>query len=127
MTTDQWHEHQAREDFDRARLKARIQSLGDLLARRTRELVRLEEAQARLNIRDDAYRGIQQVPLVKIVGSEGRYADFDRHFLPLQAKAEQRWRSVDMAHYEEVPLPPVELYKIGEVFFVKDGNHRVSV
>ncbi|HEY0737100.1 MAG TPA: hypothetical protein VGD69_19445 [Herpetosiphonaceae bacterium] len=122
-----WYEHQVREDFARARRKAFVQAIADLLARRSSDLVPFEEVRSRLNIRGSAYRGLQQVPLSKIVGSEGRYADFDRHFLPRQAKTQQRWQSVDMAHYEDVPLPPVELYKVGEVFFVKDGNHRVSV
>lgn len=122
-----WYENQAREDFARARRKAFFQSITDLLARRPRELVPLEEVRARLNIRGSAYRGLQHVPLTRIVGSEGRYADFDRQFLPRQTQTQQRWQSVDMAHYAEIPLPPVELYKIGEVYFVKDGNHRVSV
>ena len=122
-----WYESQAREDFARARRKAFFQSIGALLARRSRELVPLDEVRARLNIRGSAYRGLQQVPVTKIVGSEGRYSDFDRQFLPRQTKTQQRWQSVDIGHYEENPLPPVDLYKIGEVYFVKDGNHRVSV
>jgi hypothetical protein len=124
---NQWFRQQAREDFQRARRKAFLQSISDLLSRRPSELVPLEEVRARLNIRGSAYRGLQHVPLTKIVGSEGRYADFDRRFLPLRTQTQDRWQSVDVAHYEDVPLPPVELYKIGEIYFVKDGNHRVSV
>jgi hypothetical protein len=120
-------EQQAREDFARARRKAFLQSIADWFTRRSGELVPLEEVRSRLKIRGSAYRGLQQVPLPKIVGSEGRYADFDRRFLPRQTQTQQRWQSVDIAHYEDIPLPPVELYKIGEVYFVKDGNHRVSV
>jgi hypothetical protein len=124
---DRWYEHQAREDFARARRRAFLQSIADLLARRPRDLVPLEEVRSRLNIRGSTYRGLQHVPLTKIVGSEGRYADFDRHFLPRQTQTQSRWQSVDIAHYADIPLPPVELYKIGEIYFVKDGNHRVSV
>ncbi len=122
-----YFQQQAREDFARARRKAFLQSIADLLAQRPRELVPFEEVRTRLNIRGSAYRGLQQVPLSKIVGSEGRYADFDRRFLPLQTKTQDRWTSVDLAHYTDVPLPPVELYKVGDIYFVKDGNHRVSV
>ena len=125
--TEQWYAHQAREDFARARRKAFLQSIADLMTRRSGDLVPLEEVRARIYIRGSSYRGLQQVPLSKIVGSEGRYADFDRHFLPRQVKTKARWESVDVAHYTDIPLPPVELYKIGEVYFVKDGNHRVSV
>ncbi len=125
--SSRWFEHQAREDFARARRKALLQAIGDLISRRPSDLVPLEEVRARLNIRGSAYRGLQQVPLTKIVGSEGRYSDFDRRFLPRQSQTRQRWQSVDKAHHEEITLPPVDLYKIGEVYFVKDGNHRVSV
>ncbi|HEX6291606.1 MAG TPA: hypothetical protein VFZ66_20650 [Herpetosiphonaceae bacterium] len=125
--SNSWFQHQVREDFARARRKAFMQAIADLLARRSSDLVPLEEVRSRLNIRGSAYRGLQHVPLSKIVGSEGRYADFDRHFLPRQTQTQQRWENVDLAHYADIPLPPVELYKIGEVYFVKDGNHRVSV
>ena len=64
---------------------------------------------------------------IKSWGVLGRYRDFDRAFLPIQTRTKARWISVDRAHYEEIILPPVELYQIGEVYFVRDGNHRVSV
>jgi hypothetical protein len=48
-------------------------------------------------------------------------------FLPIQSQTKGRWISIDKAHYEDIYLPPVDLYKIGEIYFVKDGNHRVSV
>jgi hypothetical protein len=124
---NQWAQQQARDDWARARRKAFIQSMLDLLAKRSNELVPFQEVRARLPIKGSHYRGLQQVPVSKIVGSEGRYGDFDRHFLPRQTQTQQRWQSVDVAHYEDVPLPPVDLYKIGDVYFVKDGNHRVSV
>lgn len=122
-----FYQQQAREDFARARRKAFLQAIGDMLAQRPHELVPFEEVRTRLNIRGSAYRGLQHVPLNKIVGSEGRYADFDRRFLPLQTTTRDRWTSVDVAHYTDVFLPPVELYKVRDVYFVKDGNHRVSV
>jgi hypothetical protein len=71
--------------------------------------------------------GIQQVELDAIVGSVGRYHDFDAAFLPRQSQTKPRWLSINRAHYEDVSLPPVELYRLGETYFVKDGNHRVSV
>ncbi|MBL8968094.1 MAG: transcriptional regulator, partial [Spirochaetaceae bacterium] len=70
---------------------------------------------------------LKAVPLELIVGSEGRYRDFNRHFLPRSDHLRSRWVRVDLAHYTDVPLPPVRLYEIGGVYFVRDGNHRVSV
>ena len=125
--SNRWYEHQVREDWARARRKAFIESIVDLVTRRPSELVPLTEVQTRLNVRGSRSRGLQQVPLHKIIGSEGRYADFDRRFLPRKTKTEDRWKSVNLARYVDIPLPAVELYKVGDVYFVKDGNHRVSV
>jgi len=57
----------------------------------------------------------------------GRRRDFDRCFRPLRANAGDRWKRVDLAFYRGVDLPPVSLYKVGDAYFVLDGNHRVSV
>lgn len=125
--SDRWFQHQIQEDWANARRKAFIEGIKDWITARPRELVPFNELQSRLNVRNRVYRGTQQVPLSKIIGSEGRYADFDRRFLPRRTKTQDRWKSVDLARYSDVPLPPVELYKVGQVYFVKDGNHRVSV
>jgi hypothetical protein len=61
------------------------------------------------------------------VGSEGRYRDFDRAFFPRQNQTKSRWLKVNKAYYEKVTLPPVELFKVGQRYFVRDGNHRISV
>jgi hypothetical protein len=78
-------------------------------------------------IKGQHYLGLEQVEIKNIIGSTGRYMDFDRAFLPIQTHTRDRWESVDKARYDQINLPPVELFKIGNVYFVKDGNHRVSV
>lgn len=122
-----WFQSQAREDFQRARRKSFLQSVAALLSNQPNELIPFDEVRKRINIRGMVSRGLQHVPLDKIIGSEGRYTDFDRRFLPRRTQTSGRWQSVDLAHYAEIPLPPVDLYKLGDVYFVKDGNHRVSV
>jgi hypothetical protein len=122
-----WINHITREDFSRARRKAFFAQLQALVNRQSNELLSLEEVRARLNVRGQHYLGTQTVPLEHIVGSEGRYADFDRHFAPRHDATKFRWMSVDRAHHEDVALPAIELYKVGDIYFVKDGNHRVSV
>ncbi len=72
-------------------------------------------------------RGIGTVPVAKIVGSVGRTRDFDKAFLPTRASAATRWKRVDRAFYGAEELPPVRLFKVGDEYFVEDGNHRVSV
>ena len=125
--SDQWTSAQVNDDWMRARRQAIWEAVFDVVARRPSELLPLDEVRSRLNVRGSAYRGLQHVPLEKIVGSEGRYADFDRRFLPRRDSTADRWRNIDRAQYQSVTLPPVELYKIGDIYFVKDGNHRVSV
>lgn len=70
---------------------------------------------------------MQVVPLEKIIGSEGRYRDFNAAFLPKKEHTRKRWESIDKAHLQDIILPPIKLYKVGDYFFVRDGNHRVSV
>jgi hypothetical protein len=114
-------------DFERARHKASRRSVLMRLIRRRNELLRFDEVRRHLKAHTQRTLGIHQVPLDAIVGSVGRYHDFDAAFLPRQSQTKGRWLSIDRAHYEDVDLPPIELYKLGETYFVKDGNHRVSV
>ena len=72
-------------------------------------------------------RVLKDVPLDSIVGSVGRYDDFTRDFLPLRDNDKERWAKVEQLAKGETGLPPVELFQIGDVYFVNDGNHRVSV
>ncbi len=70
---------------------------------------------------------VRTIPLDKIVGSVGRYKDFNRRFLPRQRSLAYRWARVEQAMDSSLGVPPIEVYQIGEVYFVLDGNHRVSV
>jgi hypothetical protein len=68
----------------------------------------------------------REVPLTRSSAAWGAIG-IDRSFLPRDEETVERWISVDRAYYAGISLPPVELYKIGSVYFVEDGNHRVSV
>jgi hypothetical protein len=63
----------------------------------------------------------------QIAGSLNRYQEFDRAFLPASDALATRWQNINRAFYQEISLPPVVLYKVGQVYFVVDGHHRVSV
>ncbi len=117
----------ARHDFEHALRRAFWRQIISALTGKSNELLPFEEVRKRLPLRGQRYLGLQTVPLDKIVGSESRYRDFDRAFLPRQTHTRDRWINIDKAHYREIKLPPVELYKVGDVYFVRDGNHRVSV
>ena len=117
-------------DFIRARRRARL--------RATVARFRREHASNQLRSFDDVrrdllvtnnrlYRGTRVVEVDKIVGSVGRWRDFDRSFLPARASVGERWKRIDRAFQRGEDLPPVELYAVGGAYFVVDGHHRVSV
>ncbi len=115
------------EDFEHARRKARWHDWLSRLTHRPNKLLSLGEILQQLQYKSSSYVGQQIVPLDRIVGSEGRSNEFDRAFFPRQSHTRERWISIDKAHYEDVFLPPIELVKIDDMYFVTDGNHRVSV
>jgi hypothetical protein len=119
---------QTESDFNRAQLKAFLREIVATVSRRPNELVSFETVRRSLKIFGENYRGVRPVRVGQIVGSATlRYHDFDRAFLPTQARTKSRWKRVDEAYYEDVALPPVKLYQVGQVYFVRDGHHRVSV
>lgn len=121
------YESEARDDFNRARKNAFFTQLFALFSPGKHELLSLQEVRDVLKPRGETYRGMREVPIERIVGSEGRYRDFNKQFLPRHEYLRNRWQRVDMAHLTDVILPPIALYEIGGVYFVRDGNHRVSV
>lgn len=90
-------------------------------------LLSYDEIKEKLRIGGPIYRGVKTVRVDEIGGSLNRYHEFDRVFLPASDQLADRWQSVNRAFYEEISLPPVVLYKVGQVYFVVDGHHRVSV
>jgi hypothetical protein len=116
-------------DFSRARRKAFLRKIGAYLRRDpgSNQLLSFDEVKGALGAVSQVYLGLREVPVSKIVGSVGRHRDFDRAFLPSKPGLGTRWRRIDEIMYRAEELPPVSLYKIGDAYFVQDGNHRVSV
>jgi len=107
--------------------RAMLGRLLGVISGRPRSLRSLDEAMDGYRIRGQHDEGLKTVPLSRIVGSAGRCKDFDRHFRPLKTHTRQRWFSVARAHLSGLDLPPVELIRVGDEYYVCDGNHRVSV
>ena len=118
---------QTDEDFSRARNKALFNEIQHILNPQEAELISLTDMKQLLKPSGEVYKGMQAVPVKLIAGSEGRYKDFDNNFFPKKTFLKDRWERVDLAHYQDVTLPPVNLYELGGLYFVRDGNHRVSV
>jgi hypothetical protein len=116
----------ALQDFNDARLKGSLQEALARLTGKSNELLSYDEVAQKLKLRARSDRGIQEIPVDAIVGSVGRYTEFTRTFLPRRLEDQDRWARVK-AVMIETGLEPIEVYKVGEVYFVLDGNHRVSI
>ncbi len=123
-----YHPFRSEEKFNDARLRAFFKDILAILTRRRPDtLLSYEEVRSLLKTREERPQGTQLIPLDQIVGSVGRYRDFTREFLPRAGADRERWKQLDQAVNLLKDIPPIEVYQIGEVYFVKDGNHRVSV
>ena len=118
---------QARSDFQKARFKAFMNRAWATLSGKPTTLLSYDEIKEKLRIGGPIYRGVKTVLVDQIAGSLNRYHEFDNVFLPASDQLADRWQSVNRAFYQEISLPPVVLYKVGQVYFVVDGHHRVSV
>ncbi|GAB4468233.1 MAG: hypothetical protein Kow00124_02260 [Anaerolineae bacterium] len=127
LDNDSFAQLKATKEWEKARQAAIIEEmLSALPFRNSTELLPFDEVQRKLRLSHKNYRGLQEVPLAQIRGSVGRYRDFTMTFLPRREKMRDRWMRVS-ATAESAGFPPIELYKVGDAYFVLDGNHRVSV
>ena len=117
------------QDFQSAHLRAKLEGVLARVTGRSNELLSYEEIASKLKLQGRSDKGIQMIPVDAIIGSVGRYTDFTRTFLPRKMQDRQRWANVKAISLDPVSmgLPPIEVYKVSEVYFVIDGNHRVSV
>lgn len=121
--------NRAKEDFHRARNKARMQHLWSAITGKSEALMPYDEITRKVRTKGLSSKGLKDIPLTAIVGSVNRYQDFNRNFQPLYDEDMERWASVKaaMTSIDSSGLPPISVYKIGEAYFVLDGNHRVSI
>jgi hypothetical protein len=113
--------------YERAQRRARLARWAARLTRSTRQLLELAEIPPACPIHGRHSAGLQRVPITQIRGTEGRGQDFDRDFNPLRAHNRERWKSIFLAWEKGIELPPAELIQVGEVYYVRDGHHRISV
>lgn len=114
-------------DFHSAHRKASLKSAISQLTGEKIDLLSYDQVLKSLRLKGQVERGMKEIPLEKIIGSVGRYSDFTRDFLPRKESDSQRWASVKMATESMLGVPPIEVYKVGDYYFVRDGNHRVSI
>jgi nucleotide-binding universal stress UspA family protein len=115
------------EDFRHARRQANLQQVVARLTGKSAELLSYEDVRQKLKAMELSGEELKEIPLDAIVGSVGRYTDFTRGFLPRQDSDEGRWARVKVAMTDMRGVPPIQVYQIGQAYFVQDGNHRVSI
>jgi hypothetical protein len=116
-------------DFGRAR---RRRALAQIAARMRRDsdfpaILPFDEVVRALGRRGERYLGLQTIELDSIVGTVDRGREFDRRFNPTSGRVRPRWERINTAQRKGQAMPPIDVYRIGELHFVKDGHHRVSV
>ena len=120
----------AESDFLRAR---RLQVISALTARLLgkesgdRQALSFQEVVDALGLVDEVALGVQVIPVDKIVGSVDRVREFDPKFRPRTGRSRTRFERIDEAARRGEPLPPIDVYRIGDIYFVRDGHHRVAV
>jgi hypothetical protein len=116
-------------DFTRARRRARLRAVVARIRREhtSNRLLSFDDIRRGFAANNRLQRGTRVVEVEEIVGSVGRWDEFDRSFLPARASVGHKWKRIDRAFHRTEDLPPVKLYKLEEAYFVVDGHHRVSV
>ena len=114
-------------DFQDARRRATLEDLRARLTGESDDLLSYEAIRDLVRGESSTSRGLQDIPLDAIVGSVGRHHDFTRSFLPRRENDKHRWANVKLKALYQGGFPPIEVYQLGDVYFVLDGNHRVSV
>jgi hypothetical protein len=117
-------------DFSRARRQRALKRLADRLRREPSDIdliLPFEEVLEALGRRGEHYLGLQTIRVDSIVGTVDRRREFDRSFRPTSSKVRPRWERIATAQRRGEPMPPIDVYRIGDMHFVKDGHHRVSV
>lgn len=118
---------QADNDFSKAYGKALINEIAHFLSPKEANMISLGEIKSIIKPKSELYLGMKTIPVNKIIGSEGRYNDFDNEFFPKNQFMKDRWTHVDEANIASIVLPPIKVYELAGLYFVRDGNHRVSV
>ena len=113
--------------FDRARSRVFLHDIVAFLRGYQNHLLAFDEVSESMAPGNPKDLGLRDIPLDAIRGSVDRYQDFDMAFLPKHGGLRDRWSRVATAREQGLPMPPIEVYKLGDIYFVRDGHHRVSV
>jgi hypothetical protein len=117
-------------DFLRARRRQMLARIAQRLRREPDDvnlILPLDEVVSALGFRGERRLGLQIIRLETIVGSVDASRDFDRRFRPTSGRVRERWERLALAQRRGEPIPPIDVYRVGDLHFVQDGHHRVSI
>jgi hypothetical protein len=117
-------------DFQRARRRQVLARLAQRLLREPDDvnlILPLDEVVAALGRKGERYLGLQTIRLDSVVGTVDSTRDFDRRFRPMSGRVRERWERLALAQRRGEPMPPIDAYRVGDLHFVQDGHHRVSI
>lgn len=117
------------DDFSRARRRQVLARVASWLRRKpgATRILAFDEVVAALGWRGERYVGLRTIQLGAVTGTVDSRRDFDRRFRPTSGRVRQRWERLDLAQRRGAAIPPIDVYLVGDMYFVKDGHHRVSV
>ena len=113
--------------FRRARSQATREMLWSKLRRQSADLDCFQDVSPETKVGTDEHLSYAEIALDNVVGSVERCSDYTRSFLPLKDSDQARWTRVRAAFAESKPLPPIRVVQVGQIYYVVDGHHRVSV
>ena len=117
-------------DFQRVRRRQTLARLSHWLRREPDDvnlILPFDEVIAALGMKGERSLGLQTIPLDSIVGTVDSPRDFDRRFRPTSSRVRERWERLALAQRRGESIPPIDVYRVGDLHFVKDGHHRVSI
>lgn len=118
---------EGQQEFEAASRSPFLRELTAIFTGRQEMLLPLDDVVRAARMDGQVDRGVQEIPVAQIRGSEGRITDFDSSFHPLKHHLRERWIRLYNLIQHGREMPPISVYRVGEVYFVKDGHHRVSV
>lgn len=117
----------AREDFDQIHRKGTVLNALSMILPGQHALTHLDDVRGTRRLESLSDVGVQTVEIKAIHGSESRPKDFDRNWRPLKSSNMERWVNIAVAQSNSISMPAVELIKVGDAYYVRDGHHRISV
>ncbi len=117
-------------DFLRARRRQVLARLAHRLRREPDDvnlILPFDEVVAALGMRGERSLGLQTIKLESIVGTVDSRRDYDRRFRPTTGRVRERWERLALAQRRGESIPPIDVYRVGDMHFVQDGHHRVSI